>query len=95
MGAALSGRVASEARYIVRYQSGVAGTAGCGENPADICSPEVAEVCFVRGVKETHKEGRNGLIAEKNQIFPYIGMWKTETFPYSQSEARTRKIQNL
>lgn len=44
MGAALSGQVASEARYIVRYQAGVAGTADCGENPADIWSPEV---CFV------------------------------------------------
>lgn len=92
---ALSGQVASEARYIVRYQAGVAGTASCGEKPADIWSPKVAEVCFVWGVKETHKEGRNGLTAEKKRIFPYIGRWKTEIFPYSQSEARTRKIQKL
>lgn len=47
VGSALSGQVASEARYIVRYQAGVAGTAGCGEKPADIWSSEVAEVRFV------------------------------------------------
>ena len=47
MGSALPGQVTSEARYIVRYQAGVAGTACCREKPANMWSPEVAEVCFV------------------------------------------------
>lgn len=70
MGSALPGQVTSEARYIVRYQAGVAGTACCREKPAKHVVTRSGRSVFCMTSKGSHKEGRSGLIAAKNRIFP-------------------------